>query len=91
MSQNGKGSKPRPFSVSTEDFHKNLENTFGDTSKKKYTDLSSLRSELETFEEYQSLLKSGMFFELYPDLTGEWQRDKFNWYNIKAKQLNCNN
>jgi hypothetical protein len=86
MSQNGKGSKARPLSLSKEEFDKRLENTFGESVVKKYADLSNLRNEVEMFEEYQKLLKSGMFFEIYPDLTGEWQRDKFNWYNIKAKQ-----
>jgi hypothetical protein len=26
--------------------------------------------------EYQSLLKSGMFWEFFPELTGEWEKDK---------------
>ena len=28
-------------------------------------------------EEYDSLLKSGMFFEFHLELTGEWEKDKF--------------
>lgn len=35
-------------------------------------------------ENYDSLLKSGMFWEFHPHLTGEWERDKewfTYWYN----------
>jgi predicted RNase H-like HicB family nuclease len=28
-------------------------------------------------EEYDKLLKSGMFFEIYPELTGEWEEDMY--------------
>jgi hypothetical protein len=27
-------------------------------------------------EHYNKLLKSGMFFEFYPELTGDWKTDK---------------
>jgi len=33
--------------------------------------------------EYQQLLKSGMFWEFYPELSGEWTKDK----NEFIKQL----
>lgn len=38
--------------------------------------------------EYQQLLKSGMFFEFYPSLTGNWEKDKNQWrreWNILKK------
>lgn len=28
-------------------------------------------------EEYELLLKSGMFWEFHPELTGDWEKDKF--------------
>ncbi len=27
-------------------------------------------------KDYFDLLKSGMFWEIYPELTGEWEKDK---------------
>lgn len=33
-------------------------------------------------EEYFSLRKSGMFWEFYPQLTGEWDKDKSAWRKI---------
>lgn len=32
--------------------------------------------------EYERLLKSGMFFEFYPQLTGIWEKDKIEWAKI---------
>ena len=31
-------------------------------------------------DSYDRLLKSGMFWEFYPQLTGEWEEDKDFWY-----------
>lgn len=37
--------------------------------------------------EYRQLLnESGMFFEFYPKLTGDWKKDKEEWF-IKFKKL----
>lgn len=33
-------------------------------------------------KEYESLLKSGMFWEFYPELTGQWDKDKNQWRKI---------
>jgi len=30
-------------------------------------------------KEYKELLKSGMFWEFYPELTGDWEKDKPHW------------
>lgn len=35
--------------------------------------------------EYESLLKSGMFWEFHPELTGEWDKDKTQWKKIYNK------
>jgi hypothetical protein len=35
--------------------------------------------ELEYYDEYQKCLATGMFFEWYPNLTGEWSKDKY-WF-----------
>lgn len=37
---------------------------------------------------YDLLLKSGMFFEFYPQLTGEWDKDKDFWYEEYHEQMN---
>ena len=31
-------------------------------------------------DEYDLLLKSGMFWEFYPDLTGDWEKDKSKFF-----------
>jgi hypothetical protein len=44
--------------------------------------------------EYESLLKSGMFWEFHPELTGEWNKDKVQWkkiYNKLKKYRNGSN
>lgn len=33
-------------------------------------------------KEYMELLHSGMFFEWYPDLTGDWNKDEIAWNKI---------
>lgn len=35
--------------------------------------------------EYKELLNSGMFFDFYPALTGDWERDKEEWFKIHSK------
>ena len=30
-------------------------------------------------EDYEKLLASGMFWEFFPELTGEWEKDKELW------------
>lgn len=32
--------------------------------------------------EYDKLLKSGMFWEFYPELTGDYDKDKLEWKKI---------
>lgn len=82
MSQNGKGHAPRPFSISYEKFSENIERSLNISSKYNISDMTEERLELELFEGYVKLLKSGMLFELYPELTGDWKTDKHNWYAI---------
>lgn len=36
-------------------------------------------------KEYDGLLKSGMFWEFYPTLTGQWVSDKMEWKKIYRK------
>lgn len=42
-------------------------------------------NKIESKLEYDSLLKSGMFWEFYPFLSGEWGKDKLQWSNIYLK------
>ena len=35
-------------------------------------------------QEYDLLLKSGMFWEFHPNLTGEWKKDRLEWLEIKG-------
>jgi hypothetical protein len=38
--------------------------------------------EQDAEKEYLGVLKSGMFWEWYPDLTGVWKEDKLKWLKI---------
>jgi hypothetical protein len=43
--------------------------------------------ELEYYDEYQKALTTGMFFEWYPELTGEWKEDKYAFcHEMRAKK-----
>lgn len=37
-------------------------------------------------DEYNKLLKSGMFWEMYPNLTGDWEEDKYS-YEVTGSHL----
>lgn len=63
---NGKGDSPRPMSVDTDTYNDNWERTFGKT--KEHPD-----------KEYKELLNSGMMWEMFPHLTGNWETDKREW------------
>lgn len=88
MSTNGKGSKPRPFSIPFHEYDKNHTNIFPPKVRERY---NGNRDELIFFEEYLKELNSGMFFEIYPELSGNWKDDKATWSAIKLtreSQLN---
>lgn len=36
-------------------------------------------------KEYKELVKSGMFWEFYPKLSGEWEKDKKEWEEIEKE------
>lgn len=73
-SEAGKGYDARPFSVDKETFTKHHEATFG--KKMPWW-------ERRDYEEYKKVLDSGMFFELFPGLTGNWEEDKLRWKAVK--------
>lgn len=37
-------------------------------------------------DDYIKLLNSGMFFELYPELTGNWEKDQEQWHDFQASE-----
>jgi len=43
------------------------------------------KSYIDIKNKYQLLLMSGMFFEFYPELSGEWVKDKIEWKKIIRK------
>ena len=45
--------------------------------------------ELSIRENYNSLLKSGMFWEFHPHLTGEWEKDKGWFMAYMLEDMNC--
>ena len=75
---NGKGDSPRPFSVDQETFKNNWERIFN-KDMCEYSGLPSTASYDEPDKEYTELLASGMFWELFPGLTGVWSEDKLRW------------
>jgi hypothetical protein len=81
MSGNGKGDSPRPFSVTIDTYKNNFDRIFGKKDETcEYSGLPSTQSYTEPEgnlrEEYDATLESGMFFEWFPGLTGEWEQDK---------------
>jgi hypothetical protein len=45
--------------------------------------IKNLHEELSLFkQQYDGLLNSGMFFEKYPQLTGEWEKDKSEFITL---------
>jgi hypothetical protein len=87
MTQNGKGDAPRPFSVPQETYKSNYEHIFGKKEDNcEYSGLPSTQSYDDPTEppfEYIAVRNSGMFFEFYPGLTGNWEEDCTRWTAIK--------
>ena len=84
MTQNGKGDAPRPLSVPMTTYKNNFDRIFGkkqDTCE--YSGLPSTQSYADLREQYESEVKSGMFFEWYPGLTGTWEEDKNRWGTLR--------
>lgn len=73
---NGKGDTPRPYSVDQETFKSNWERAFG--TKAPILEKKSSVIEEQKFD-YITELHSGMFYEWYPSLTGNWEDDKTRW------------
>ena len=38
----------------------------------------------KTKEYYDAVLKTGMFFEWYPQLTGDWSKDELAWVKLQS-------
>jgi len=38
----------------------------------------------ESKRKYKALLNTGMFFELFPDLTGTWEDDREQWLKERS-------
>jgi hypothetical protein len=83
MSGNGKGDTPRPYSVTIDTYKNNFDRIFGKKDETcEYSGLPSTQSYADNnpyvalHREYERIMQSGMFFELFPDLTGTWELDK---------------
>ena len=76
---NGKGHSPRPFSVDQETYANNWDRIFRKSDICEYSGLPNTSSYDSPPIEYMQMLKSGMFWELYPELTGSWEYDKISW------------
>jgi hypothetical protein len=85
---NGKGSNPRPFSVSMNTYKNNFDRIFSSkTDTCEYSGLPATHSYANSEDihrqEYKKMLDSGMFFETFPGLTGNWEDDKERWKTLK--------
>jgi hypothetical protein len=81
MSENGKGDKQRPLSVDQKTFADNWERAFNN-SVCEYSGLPNTASYGEMDKEYAEIRASGLFWELFPDLTGHWETDKLRWNTV---------
>lgn len=43
------------------------------------------KSNYKNWEYYKNLLKSGMFWEFHPDLSGDWEKDKDEFFKYHKK------
>ena len=50
-----------------------------------YFDSQRKSFEEKAEKEYTEVLKSGMFFEWYSEMSGDWERDKENWFKEYQK------
>jgi hypothetical protein len=75
---NGKGDSPRPLSVDQKTFANNWDRAFG-TPICEYSGLPHTASYDDVDKEYTELLASGLFWELFPGLTGDWSQDQARW------------
>lgn len=76
MTSAGKGDTPRPLSVDQTTFENNWERTF----RKQTDQVPTLSEKFTLYNEYKEQLDSGKFWELHPELTGNWEIDKETWY-----------
>jgi len=82
MTSAGKGDTPRPLSVDQKTFENNWERTF---SKNQLDRDLSMSEKHQFYAEYNALLESGMFWVRHPNLSGNWNVDKGEWYTIMTK------
>ena len=88
---NGKGDKPRPLSVTQNKFSDNWDLIFAKKEICEYSGLLSTASYDSIDPTYIILLKSGLFWELHPTLSGIWDQDKDIWNANKTLQQNGEN
>src|SRR5690606_22900219 len=56
-----------------------------DNRKKSDLDVNSLQYFISE-ENYLGFLNSGIFWELFPELSGDWKKDKKDWEDIMIKR-----
>jgi hypothetical protein len=64
-------------------YKNNFDRIFGKPDTCEYSGLPATHSYADSEDirqqEYKKMLDSGMFFELFPGLTGTWEDDKNRW------------
>ena len=88
MTAAGKGDKPRPLSVDQKTYARNWETVFGEKSNQcEYSGLPSISSYDDEYQIFLIEVKSGMFWEWYPELTGVWETDRDRWRNARKPRV----
>ncbi len=80
---NGKGDTPRPFSVPQKTYASNWERAFGKKNDEcAYSGLPSVSSYEAPPPEYITATSADNFFQMFPGLTGNWEKDKSRWNTL---------
>ena len=45
------------------------------------------QQKIDAMNSHHKLVKSGMFWEFHPELSGEWNKDRQEWYKVFIKDL----
>ena len=45
------------------------------------------QQKIDAMNSHHKLVKSGMFWEFYPELSGEWNKDRHAWFKIFLQDL----
>ena len=75
----------------TGDWYRKYIMTYEDRVMKEFKKQIMKGSPKDLFKQsYKELLNSGMFFEFHPELSGDWDKDKHDWYEMNNNPIVSN-